>query len=447
MGAPGANVNQPDLNLVHLLEQAGFKGAGLQTMFRIVMAESGGRANAYNGNAGTGDNSYGLAQINMIGNIGVSRLKQYGLTSYDQLFDPLTNLRAAYKISKGGTNFNAWTTYTSGHYLSHPYDPNYQVNTKPSLNVPNTASSGASIGSTGAGNGSYSPEDYANEVGWSLAVINSSPDLQRIFKQVEAAGPHGWDATRFQGAVEGTDWFRKQSDAQRQWQILSESDPATAKARIAERTQLITQTAAGLGVNLSPTVLAKIVNDSLALGFNDAQIQSDIAKNWTYKPQTASTGLAGASVNSFKQTAADYAVPLSDTAIQDWTQRVLNGNATAQDFTDYAKTQAKSLFPTLTGAIDAGQTVAQYADPYRQIASQTLGVNPDEVNWLDPKWQTAINQVTTDAKGVATRAPMSLSDWTAKIKTDPVYGYDQSAQGRQQGAQLATQIAQMFGNQ
>lgn len=122
-----AKAKAADYNLVHLLQQAGFKGPALSTMYRIVMAESGGRANAFNGNARTGDRSYGLAQINMLGQMGVNRAKQYGLKSYDQLFDPLTNLRAAYRISNGGTNFNPWTTYTSGRYSARAFDPNYSV--------------------------------------------------------------------------------------------------------------------------------------------------------------------------------------------------------------------------------------------------------------------------------------------------------------------------------
>src|SRR5215471_2528545 len=120
-------VATPDYNLVHLLQQAGFRGQGLENMFRIVMAESGGRANAYNPNAATGDRSYGLAQINMLGQMGVNRAREYGLRNYNQLFDPLTNLRIAYRMSNRGTNFNPWTTYTSGRYLQNAFNPGFVV--------------------------------------------------------------------------------------------------------------------------------------------------------------------------------------------------------------------------------------------------------------------------------------------------------------------------------
>lgn len=99
-----------------VLQQAGFKGQALETALAIAMAESGGNARAHNGNAGTGDNSYGLFQINMLGAMGPQRRTQYGLSNNDALFDPLTNAKVAYKLSNGGQNWDPWSTYKNGAY-------------------------------------------------------------------------------------------------------------------------------------------------------------------------------------------------------------------------------------------------------------------------------------------------------------------------------------------
>lgn len=40
---------------------------------------------------------------------------------------------------------------------------------------------------------------------------------------------------------------------------------------------------------------------------------------------------------------------------------------------------------------------------------------------------------------------MLLADAQTQIRTDPVYGYDQSANGRQSAARLTTQLATAFG--
>ena len=94
--------------LLGWLQAVGFKGDALRTAWAIGMRESGGNPKAYNGNAGTGDKSYGLFQINMINSLGPARRKQYGLKSNEELFDPLVNAKVAYKMSKGGKDFGAW---------------------------------------------------------------------------------------------------------------------------------------------------------------------------------------------------------------------------------------------------------------------------------------------------------------------------------------------------
>lgn len=102
-----------------VLRQAGFTGPQLQMARAIMLAESGGRATAYNPNAGTGDNSYGLFQINMLGAMGPARRRQFGLPSNEALFDPLTNAKVAYQMSKGGTDWSPWSTYKSGAYRKY----------------------------------------------------------------------------------------------------------------------------------------------------------------------------------------------------------------------------------------------------------------------------------------------------------------------------------------
>lgn len=96
---------------------AGFNPISAIIMTAISMAEDpGGNPNALNNNPATGDLSYGLWQINMIGNLGPARLRAFGISNNNQLFDPATNAHAAYIISHGGTVFTDWTTFTSGKY-------------------------------------------------------------------------------------------------------------------------------------------------------------------------------------------------------------------------------------------------------------------------------------------------------------------------------------------
>jgi hypothetical protein len=94
--------------LIELLGAVGFKGKQLKVAWAVTKKESGGRPVAHNDNTGTGDNSYGLFQINMIGDLGADRREKFGLETNNQLFDPVTNAQIAFHMTKGGTDWGSW---------------------------------------------------------------------------------------------------------------------------------------------------------------------------------------------------------------------------------------------------------------------------------------------------------------------------------------------------
>lgn len=98
--------------LIDLLRAVGFKGQALKTAWAVAMRESNGRPIAHNDNVATGDNSYGIFQINMLGNLGDARREKFGLTANADLFDPVTNAKVAFHMTKGGTD---WTSWGLGH--------------------------------------------------------------------------------------------------------------------------------------------------------------------------------------------------------------------------------------------------------------------------------------------------------------------------------------------
>jgi hypothetical protein len=97
-----------DVELAQLLSAVGFEGKALKTAWAVVKKESNGRPLAFNGNTRTGDSSYGIFQINMIGGLGVSRRDKYELDSNKDLFDAVINAEIAYHMSNGGENWVAW---------------------------------------------------------------------------------------------------------------------------------------------------------------------------------------------------------------------------------------------------------------------------------------------------------------------------------------------------
>lgn len=94
--------------------QAGGSPSAAPVAAAIALAESGGNPTSHNGNASTGDNSYGLMQINMLGSMGPARRAKFGLSNNTDLFDPLTNMKVAVAMSNNGKNFTPWSTFTNG---------------------------------------------------------------------------------------------------------------------------------------------------------------------------------------------------------------------------------------------------------------------------------------------------------------------------------------------
>jgi hypothetical protein len=123
-----------DQQLVELLSAVGFKGQDLKEAWAVAKKETNGRPLAHNGNRKTGDNSYGLFQINMIADLGVARREQFGLESNAELLNPVVNAQIAYHMSKGGKDWSAWKGMTprTKEWLSQfPIDMKAIVEAKP----------------------------------------------------------------------------------------------------------------------------------------------------------------------------------------------------------------------------------------------------------------------------------------------------------------------------
>jgi hypothetical protein len=112
-----------DKELVELLQVVGFEGQDLKEAWAIAKKESNGRPLAFNGNKLTGDNSYGIFQINMIDTLGEDRRDKFELGTNAELFNPVKNVQIAFHMSNGGEDWSSWhigksayTSTSSSHY-------------------------------------------------------------------------------------------------------------------------------------------------------------------------------------------------------------------------------------------------------------------------------------------------------------------------------------------
>lgn len=278
-----------------------------------------------------------------------------------------------------------------------------------------------------------------------IIALMQKPGVAKVIFDMAAAEQAGkpWSQAQLDAALQATEYYRSSDIQQREWDKLQITDPATAKTKVEATKRLIDDLQMQLGVSISTAgglsspgfqFLAKAVQ----MGWTPDQIKYNLLAI----AGKSGGGDVGAMAADIKQTFNDYGVPLSDSAVMGWATKLASGAVDQQAILGYAQQQAISLFPGLKDAISRGISVRQYADPYLQIAAQELGINPANVSLTDPKWMKAINAIDTKT---GARVSMNLSDWTALVRSDPTYGYDQTSQAATQAASFATQLSKMMG--
>ena len=165
--------------IARIAKTAGIPEKHIPTMVSIAMAESGGDIGArYNPEGNTGEDSYGLWQINMDPRYADERLKLFGIDNKKELFDPVTNAKAAYEIFKL-QGLDAWTVYRTGKYRDF----------LPAAKKAASASTQPTISRGVDASTRYKVNDDVTQLlgGQSQAIITSTKGMQESFRNK----PHG----------------------------------------------------------------------------------------------------------------------------------------------------------------------------------------------------------------------------------------------------------------
>lgn len=177
---------------------AGFRGDDLVKMIAIAKRESGWRPRAYNGNLGTGDQSYGLWQLNtlnskkggMMGDLVNSILgKPAGNKDFNELFDPNVNARVAFEFYKrNGNTLRPWGGYkgvSDTHNADQYLTAAQQAVTAAQLGDPYSGEPPARMSGSGSMNVTSSPT-YNINVAPVITFTGTpqTPDLRNIAQEL-----------------------------------------------------------------------------------------------------------------------------------------------------------------------------------------------------------------------------------------------------------------------
>jgi hypothetical protein len=272
-------------------------------------------------------------------------------------------------------------------------------------------------------------------------LFQAVPELQPLFiKSIT----EGWTTVKFAEELHKTDWWKKTPESARIWLALTASDPAQAQR---QREQTVIQyagIASREGVQVTLPQLAALAEQGLSQGWGTEEVTDNIIG--LAKRKDPATGEIDSTVSQLKATAGDWGVPVSDANAFDWAKKIRMGRSSQDAFEETMRQQAKSMFPALADAIDRGVSVRQYADPYAQLAAQTLEINPADFDLTDPKWQSALQvPVVKAGEKMSHFRPQTLAEWRQTMMTDPKYGWDRTDNAKGAALDIGNSIAQQFG--
>lgn len=270
-----------------------------------------------------------------------------------------------------------------------------------------------------------------------VSWMMEDPELAGLLAEYVRAG---WSPDEMRRRLQGTRWWQAHSAAERAWVELSGAQPAEAKSQIQAQKDAFGAAASKLGIEIAPERLEQMATDSLRFGWTPQQKELAIAAEFRYNPTAP---VQGAVVGDLKEQAAQYLVPLSDATIEQWARQIVGGQVGADAFEAYLKEQAKGLFPALSAALDAGQTVRQYADPYVEIAARELQLNPNDIDLNDSKWNRPFYQLLDPKTGE--RGVMSLDEWREELRSNDIYGFSGTQQGEQEQYALVSALNRAMG--
>jgi len=440
-------------SLESILRSVGFEGRGLSIAIGIARAESSGNTRAYNGNSGTGDKSYGLFQINMLGAMGPERRREYGLSSNEDLFDPYVNARVAYEMSNGGRNWRPWSTYNDGSYLQYAgQNIDVFVGNTGAGTVNDTSESGAAgmFGGGGSGGGgSGANKDYnlptikpvsrneaAEQYGYVEALADHIPDVKKLLDKAVA---EGWTTAKFQAEIRDTQWFKTTSEAERKFLVTQYGDPATAGQMWHTAQIKVQQVAAAAGAYIEWDTINNFAYGIMAKGWTDEQLRQELS-SYIAVGRDHIGGLAGETIQKLKQYGYQMGVTIDDEWAQGIARGVVGNTYTLEDGMAIIRQQSKGIFTNWKDQIDAGQTVQDLASPYMKSMVNLLELPPGSVDLKDPTIQKALQ-----SKDPQTGANVVKPIWQFENELRNDDRWKQTKNAQDSVMQVAHQVLSDFG--
>jgi hypothetical protein len=197
-------------------------------------------------------------------------------------------------------------------------------------------------------------------------------------------------------------------------------------------------------LSFSAANYAKLLNNAMRYGWEGDNLKAEAYKEAFRKnddgkyanPNAVGEARKSNDYLAIKTIGNAYLSPMSDDRIVD----TLTGKTTQDDLLRIYREKAKVANPHLAQAIDAGVTLEDIAYDYRKAASDVLGVPITGI------------PLTEDFLGMALKGNepgkprlMTTNEWKYQLKSNPDYGYQFTANARQEVNDIVANLEKAFG--
>jgi len=405
--------------IIELLRQAGVPEQDIPTMVAIAMAESTGNTDAQGdktlANSKWG-NSVGLFQIRSLRDpskyTGVDRLRDAA-----KLEDPVYNAKAAWAISKEGTDYSPWTTFNEGTYQKY----------MDGSSTPSRSKGPKVVKGRGKVLGSLDTLfDTSGENTVDLSFLQSLASVAGLDYVIAGLNDGSISPEQASTIIQTSKFYRENVKQTRDALALQKTDPATFKDTIENYKDDIRQTFIDAGADYNEKQIADLANKAALFKLKKEDFVKIVANSVDFESSYL-RGLANTYATNIRKSASSYGVTLPDGSkeLKTLVKNKFTGAMSDDDITARFREEAIKAFPQYKSRFEAGATLDDVAKPYRDDIADTLELNSEDVGYNDAVLKSALT--ATNPKDGSPYA-MSRAEVIKLAMNDPRFDSTQKAQ-------------------
>ena len=379
---------------------------------------------------------------------------------------------AANPFLKTNPKYNGGSTIFSGTVLQMPAQAGASTGLNTAVNNATSGNNtGTSTGTSTATSTSTSTQAATNidkldkatlqaRFGIAAGVIGADPSLEAVLNQILDQGITS-EALMTQ-MIQGTAWYKNQTDTQRQYAYYKETNPGQYAADLQLNASNIVKQFMGNGISITAAeaidyaqqmMQSAIIKDGKVVRYDQEFLNKIMSKSIDFSKKSVIgnktiynlTGKLETVANELYKRAWEYGFPnsMSNTRFEGWFENsmkgLIAGTLNAEDLDNELQKRAMSMFPGLTEQLSQGKTLRDAADPWLTAIADTWEQDVNSLDLNNDYVQRALNY--TDEKGNV--GTMNLYD--AKKMARRSGNWDYTSTAKEEKTKIASTILRDFG--